>query len=637
MSKKAFFAGKALIAAACALTVATAAPAASTFAYSVDYGQEFAKTEGYKKQDVYYDVTTTKDGGAIVSGAGRVKEDSNAQYAVLVKYDADGNKEWTKIFNKESTTTSNDAARKTIELASGNFLTVGSINGQEGVVEIDKDTQEIVATGNISGITDIIQFSDNDYLGVADDAYIRIISRVSSGTMASYTSPNATNMDNGDNIVALRNAGDGFIAIGHKNYNSTLYIGDRLADSPDTIPVEGALIYDATLDKDGNIIAVGSEDGMLSAYKYSPAGRQLQKTIIAGNLAGGLANNTRLIGVDILDNGEIAAAGISTYTESNVVEGIHFNGDTEGINKFKNGDGVVVRFDKDLSVIKATAIGGTNNDTILGMSASGNSIYVAGNSQSDDFGVENVAKDGDDIHIFGFFARISQLTTANVTFKIDGETPKGAATPANGDYVWTQKGDNNIPAPTTPAGYIFSGWYTDKDLTDELGKQVPTDDLTLYGKFIETTDSSKNKNLDCTGNPVSKCTSDTTETVDVDKTTDPIKPFVPADYTGGDYTGKWVSADEKIATVNQNGKITGVSEGETEVYFIVSDADGNEIYRFVQPVKVGEDAAVEPEDIANTDDIDNPATLDNFSAILLVALASSAMLGFGIATKANRR
>jgi len=33
----------------------------------------------------------------------------------------------------------------------------------------------------------------------------------------------------------------------------------------------------------------------------------------------------------------------------------------------------------------------------------------------------------------------------------------------------------------------------------------------------------------------------------------------------------------------------------------------------------------------------NPSRPDSFSAILLVAVASSAMLGFGLATKSNRR
>ena len=622
MSKRHSFAGKALVAAACALTIATTTPVANTFAYSTSYGQDYAVTTGVKQMDIFRGVTSTSDGGAIAFGQGRTDDNSSKLYAYLVKFDKSGNIEWKKSL--ENTSSQNDSINKVIELQNGNYIVIGGINGTTTFIELSKDGQTVVAEG-INNVTDVIQIDDFSYVGVGDNNYLYMISRVANEHNVGYATTSATNVSDATNISVIERFGDqGYMAVESAQNSSKIYFGARNSDYPKTITIDNAQIFDLVEDKDGNIIAAGAENGKPCVYKLNPETRELvKKTPVDCTPVEGIVNQSAFRGIDVLDNGEIVAAGISDYSASPSISGIHYNSE----DRYANGDGVYARFDKDLNLINANAVGGSRNDTILGVSTNGSTIYVAGVSSSDDFGVKGIAKTDDgNIELFGYMSRIAPQTTANVTFEISN-TPDGAKAPENGDYTWTSLGENNIPDPKTPAGYVFSGWYTDEGLKNELGSNIPTDDLTLYGTFVKTdgdTDS-----MACEGSPVTKCENPISNLFFTSETADPIPPRVPAEYTGNNFTGKWISENESIATVDQNGKVTGVSEGSTMIYFVVYDANGNEVYRYAQLAEVFNRADEETPE--------NPNTADNFTGIIAAVLASGAVLGAGFFVASRRR
>lgn len=80
---------------------------------------------------------------------------------------------------------------------------------------------------------------------------------------------------------------------------------------------------------------------------------------------------------------------------------------------------------------------------------------------------------------------VKVLQTYQVTFRANG----GVTASGNALQPVTVKHGDAVPVPEkiTKAGYVFVGWYTDKDLTEAyyFGETPVTGDLILYAKWVE--------------------------------------------------------------------------------------------------------------------------------------------------------
>ena len=212
---------------------------------------------------------------------------------------------------------------------------------------------------------------------------------------------------------------------------------------------------------------------------------------------------------------------------------------------------------------------------------------------------------------------VAPRISADVTFHIDGDTPDGIVTPENGTYRWDGNGNNDLPTPGSTDDQIFSGWYTDDDFKNKIDGQTPSDDIDLYGKFIDldhdTLDDEDTFNEWCKyQNNVLICVNSDNDSVSTGNTTNPTTPQVPSGIALDGATGEWVSDNPDVATVDQDGRITGVSEGSANIRFVIYDDEGNIIYEYVLPCTVK--------------GADNPDTLDMLPIVITVAIFSAISL-----------
>ena len=77
-------------------------------------------------------------------------------------------------------------------------------------------------------------------------------------------------------------------------------------------------------------------------------------------------------------------------------------------------------------------------------------------------------------------------------------------------------------------------------------------------------------------------------------------------------TGEWISDNPDVATVDQDGRITGVSEGSANIRFVIYDDEGNIIYEYVLPCTVK--------------GANNPDTLDMLPIVMTIAIFSAVSL-----------
>ena len=119
--------------------------------------------------------------------------------------------------------------------------------------------------------------------------------------------------------------------------------------------------------------------------------------------------------------------------------------------------------------------------------------------------------------------------------------------------------------PTTPTkdGYTFSGWYFG-DTAFDFDTPI-TDDITLTAQW-------KRDNQPPTTIPVTSVSlNEKNVTVMVNKTVTLVATVNPANATNQAMT--WESNNEKVATVDEDGTVTGRSEGTARI--TVTTADGN--------------------------------------------------------------
>ncbi|MBQ1563886.1 Ig-like domain-containing protein [Candidatus Saccharibacteria bacterium] len=108
------------------------------------------------------------------------------------------------------------------------------------------------------------------------------------------------------------------------------------------------------------------------------------------------------------------------------------------------------------------------------------------------------------------------------------------------------------------------------------------------------------------------CTNPDTNSVSAGDTTNPTTPQVPSGIAVDGATGEWVSDNPDVATVDQDGRVTGVSGGTTDIQFVIRDYEGNIIYKFILPYTVTA--------------TDNPDTLDMLPIVMTIAIFSAISL-----------
>ena len=605
--KKANFGGKLLIAAACAATIAQF-PISQVNAYSEGIVPVFATTLGISGSDWVKGSVVGSDGNLVVVGVGEINGSTDT--AVIAKYSPKGEMIWgTELGGTQS----NGTYMYDVEqLKSGNYLAVGEIDGVPTAFEIDGEDGSVVTASDIRiKVTSIAldeSFDNPQFVGVdGENASIYLFSY--NPQSPGYMLQNATNIQDGKPIRAIEsNGNNGYVAVGFDNTgdddsnSSVLYYGDRAGAYPTirTILSRGTVINNVIPYGD-SYIGVGQESGCFYIAKINSEGSITDDYILGGGNAAGKVSEFH--SVKALDNGEIVAVGTSNYTSS-------------AINPKGGSDGVIARFSSDINLISALNPSGEGDDELYTVATNGNKFYVGGSSTSLDIGIEYSGNE-----MYSIIAGYGQGVTADVTFHIDGDIPEGVDAPEDGEYHFTEDG-NDLPIPGSTDNQLFSGWYTDEGLEDELGDQVPSDDLDLYGKYFDVETENLN-DLDTFDHwceyqnegTLIVCTNPEDNTITAGETSDPFTPQVPSVVMDDAATGKWVSDDPTIATVDQNGKVTGVSEGTTNIRFIVYDENGNIIYEYVLSFTVK--AAANPDTVDVTPMI---LTIAAFSAVSFAAI-----------------
>ena len=103
----------------------------------------------------------TSDGGYIIGGTNQADFQSNFQFGILIKTDANGNVEWSNTYSEDN---SGISFRDLIPTADGNYLAVGAKNGASIMAKLDS-TGELIWTQNYS-----ITSGSSAYAVIEDEA-----------------------------------------------------------------------------------------------------------------------------------------------------------------------------------------------------------------------------------------------------------------------------------------------------------------------------------------------------------------------------------------------------------------------------------------------------------------------------------
>lgn len=147
-----------------------------------------------------------------------------------------------------------------------------------------------------------------------------------------------------------------------------------------------------------------------------------------------------------------------------------------------------------------------------------------------------------------------ESATINIPETIDLDVIFTPANTTNKSGTWTSSDEslatvdaNGLVTPIAPGVVTITFTSTDGSFTD-------TATITIT-----------NNSIDATGVEVSP----DTMTLDIGQTQQASVAFTPSDTTN--QNGSWSSEDENIATVNQDGEVTGVTEGTTTITFTSED------------------------------------------------------------------
>ncbi len=178
-----------------------------------------------------------------------------------------------------------------------------------------------------------------------------------------------------------------------------------------------------------------------------------------------------------------------------------------------------------------------------------------------------------DVHFVGSWSKLY-----NVTYEYEGEIPEGApALPEKEAYTAGKTVDvNDVP---TVDGYTFTGWTTSDAEIKDGSFEMPEKDVVLKGKFEKII-------IDV-------------EDIVVDKRTIELEPGktdkITVTVTPDNATEKGVtyeSSDKKVVTVDEEGNITAVGEGEATI--TVTSKDDPTIKETIKVTVKAEEKPEEP-------------------------------------------
>ena len=165
-----------------------------------------------------------------------------------------------------------------------------------------------------------------------------------------------------------------------------------------------------------------------------------------------------------------------------------------------------------------------------------------------------------------------EIISFTKTFTVEGYIPEGETYRVSFDSMGgsvvesitgVAKGETiTLPNPPTKEGFVFGGWYRDTSCKVPFTETSKvTKDITLYAKWKDAEAESIRLNT----NGISLHQDSTTQLL--------VTEILPEDTV--DKTVTYRSANAKIAVIDTQGKITGISPGSTTVYAKVGQIESS--------------------------------------------------------------
>ena len=468
-----FWGGKFFITAACVATLTASIPNAQINAYSVEYVPTFAESLDISETDEYANHSVVAaDGSYVVIGTGANTE-TGADEVVIAKYSNTGKVIWNQTITNRS---DNRYSTAMTSLTNGNYLVSTSVydttssSSSLTFFEVNDNNGSIVKTSNLGyagGFRFIAEAPAINNLPplilgvVGDDNTIYAFVKNQEGIYEPNSRYNFT-LPESASIYFIREDGDGdFNALGYYNGTPVAMHSDRVHD---LYLGTNAFPFDI-VSYDGGYIVAGRVGSLPKIWKLDSDYAVTEKYTIEGQSD---QYGSYFYSVDVLSDNSIVAVGYSGFDSTDTIDVL---GQT---------DAIIAHLDNNLNPISVRSYGGTGPDCLYNVRADGDAFYVAGTSQSNEIGIEHKSSG-----YYSVVARFGVGASADVTFHINGDTPDGIVTPENGTYHWDEHSNNDLPTPGSTDDQIFSGWYTDDDFKNKIDGQTPSDDIDLYGKFID--------------------------------------------------------------------------------------------------------------------------------------------------------
>ena len=312
MAKRSSFAGKAIIAAACAIIIGQGI-VANTSAYSVNYDTNWLTLTNYNGDEALTRIINTSDGGYLTAGWGETLQGDAHNQVIYVKYSASGVKQWEGSYG---VSTSNNYASSIVEVDDSYIMSGNSYGSSDTgyIFKIDKSGNLVDGWGGTIDIASEVfglKMEDGELAAYgtvkADDSSFRAVINQSTGQRGRYeliaNLGNAYNVPTSDGcyITAVSNTiykidADEEI-VWSTEVNGAYYFNNAVELNNGTIAVVGV-----TTDNPANafIVELNNEDGeIISGSAWGSTGYDAFYSIVDKNgnpIIVGETNSTEITG-----------------------------------------------------------------------------------------------------------------------------------------------------------------------------------------------------------------------------------------------------------------------------------------------------------------------------------------------------